>query len=491
MTECNVGIYCRLSQEDMRSGESVSIENQKEMLTKYVTEKKWNLVDVYSDDGYSGTDFNRPAVMRLLDDAKLGRINTIVCKDLSRFGRNYIEVGQYVDYIFPMYNIRFIALGDNIDTANRNSTAMDMMPIVNVFNEWHAASTSKKVRTVKRENAMQGKYLSSVPAYGYSKGKPPLYRPIVNPKTAPIVKEIFERFSQGEGKLTIAKSLNSRGILTPLDSRSGTSGHCWRERTIDKILKNPIYEGDMVQLRRTTVSHKNHKEVRKPPSEWVTVKDTHEPIVSRELWQKVNDRLTRNRGKATESGEACCLSGLLVCADCGRKMHLINRKKGYPAYICNSYSFYGKDVCTAHYIRQDEIESIVLKSIRQKAKTVIGDEQAKELWREQTKTVRNTASIDRRIDELTELIARAYEDSVLRSTAVFEKVIQKYADELDTLEQEKQKVPDPKAEDEFVRQLKKFADNTELTREMCVALIDRVLVGKKGDPREVRVIYKS
>ena len=144
----NAGIYVRLSKDDERAGESLSIENQKLILTKYVAEQGWNIVDIYVDDGYSGTSFDRPAVTRLLDDAKAGKINLIIVKDLSRFGRNYIQVGQYIDYIFPTYNIRFIALNDNVDTLNSNSTAMDMLPIMNVFNEWHAASTSKKIKAV-------------------------------------------------------------------------------------------------------------------------------------------------------------------------------------------------------------------------------------------------------------------------------------------------------------------------------------------------------
>ena len=135
----NAGIYVRLSQEDMRAGESLSIENQKLILTKYVKDQGWNLIDIYVDDGYSGTDFDRPGVQRLLEDAQTGKINLIICKDLSRFGRNYIQVGQYTDYIFPTYNIRFIALNDNVDTASKDSSALDMMPIVNLFNEWHTS----------------------------------------------------------------------------------------------------------------------------------------------------------------------------------------------------------------------------------------------------------------------------------------------------------------------------------------------------------------
>ena len=156
-TNYNVGIYVRLSKDDERLGESVSIENQKLILTKYVSEQGWNLCDIYVDDGYSGTDFERPGVTRLLEDAKNGKINLIIVKDLSRFGRNYIQIGQYIDYIFPTYNIRFIALNDNVDTANKDTSAMDMMPIVNLFNEWHAASTSKKIKAVIEANAKAGK----------------------------------------------------------------------------------------------------------------------------------------------------------------------------------------------------------------------------------------------------------------------------------------------------------------------------------------------
>ena len=166
-TEYKVGMYMRLSKDDERSGESLSIENQRKILTEYITQQGWTLYDEYVDDGISGTTFERPGVQRLLDDAKTGRINLILCKDLSRFGRNYIQVGQYTDYIFPMYNIRFIALTDNVDTANSASSGMDMMPIMNVFNEWHSANTSKKIRAVVESGAKSGKYRTTFASYGY------------------------------------------------------------------------------------------------------------------------------------------------------------------------------------------------------------------------------------------------------------------------------------------------------------------------------------
>ena len=184
------GLYFRLSQEDERAGESLSIENQRRVLRKYAEDNGFETHDEYIDDGISGTTFDRPEVQRLLDDAKTGVINTIIVKDLSRFGRNYIEVGQYVDYVFPAFGIRFIAIQDNVDSANRDSNAMEMMPIMNVFNEWHAANTSKKIRTVLKANAKDGKYHPRKAPYGYVKGTDEKKTPIIDEEAAVIVKQI-------------------------------------------------------------------------------------------------------------------------------------------------------------------------------------------------------------------------------------------------------------------------------------------------------------
>lgn len=209
--ETKVGIYARLSKDDERNGESLSIENQKLILEKYVMEQGWNLIDEYIDDGYSGTTFDRPGVQRLLEDAKCGRINTIIVKDLSRFGRNYIQVGQYTDYIFPMYNIRFIALNDNVDTS-KNTTGMDMMPIMNVFNEWHSANTSKKIRAVIEANAKAGKYRTTYAPYGYVKGTDEKKLPIVDEPAASNVRRIFEMRASGISPKHIAQKFNDENI---------------------------------------------------------------------------------------------------------------------------------------------------------------------------------------------------------------------------------------------------------------------------------------
>lgn len=213
----NAGIYVRLSKDDERVGESLSIENQKRILTSYVNEQGWNIVDIYVDDGYSGTNFNRPGVTRLLEDAKTGKINLIIVKDLSRFGRNYIQVRQYIDYIFPTYNIRFIALNDNVDTTNADTMAMDMMPIMNVFNEWHAANTSKKIKAVIEANAKSGKYRTTFAPYGYVKSDNENRLPVVDEPAASVVRRIFEMRSHGISPRHIADTLNAEEIPTASD----------------------------------------------------------------------------------------------------------------------------------------------------------------------------------------------------------------------------------------------------------------------------------
>ena len=213
-TTYNVGIYCRLSNDDERDGESVSIENQKLLLQNYVRQRGWNEVDVYIDDGYSGTNFNRPGVRRLIEDAKAKRINVILVKDLSRFGRNYIEFGQYTDYLFPSLGCRFIALNNGIDTMSDNGST-DVMCFLNLFNEFYSRDTSKKVKAVKRACAENGKFMGTYPAYGYRRDPLDKHHLVIDEETAPVVRRIFEMRASGMGFHAIAVALNEEGIQPP------------------------------------------------------------------------------------------------------------------------------------------------------------------------------------------------------------------------------------------------------------------------------------
>ena len=525
----NAGIYVRLSQEDMRAGESLSIEHQKLILTKYVREQGWNLVDTYVDDGFSGTDFNRPSVQRLLSDAQTGRINLIICKDLSRFGRNYIEVGQYIDYIFPLHNIRFIALNDNVDTANRDSNAMEMMPVINLFNEWHASSTSKKIKAVNLANAKAGKYTCANAAYGYTKADDEKHTPIIDPEAAEVVRRIFKLRSQGMSPRAIGDQLNAENIPIPSDYRCQKKGivntkytrHLWTQVQIRQILDNPIYLGKLAMMRVTSVSYKSHKKVRKDPSEWVVTEDTHEAIISQELWDKVREaEKAVSHGKRDGKGVTQPLSGMLFCPDCGYKMKAAGRKRTLKSgelirecyYNCSSYVLHGKELCSTHYISQKQIEAVIIADIRSMAELVVKDEQtarAAFLSKKEQQTSRQSkADIKKlndskhRLAELENLMQSVYEDKVMGKIPehICVSFLEKYeaeqqelraviADLEERLSAEKQ---DREDVEEFIRRLKKYVDVQTLTRELGLELIEYVTVGAytPNEPREINIYYK-
>lgn len=460
----------------------------------------------------------------MLEDAKAGNINLIICKDLSRFGRNYIQVGQYTDYIFPMYNIRFIALNDNIDTANSDSASMDMMPIMNVFNEWHAANTSKKLRAVFEANARSGKYKTNYPPYGYLKGTDKYCTPVVDPYSAGIVRRIFEMRAAGYNVKKIAKVLNDEHILVPSDYYYQLLGkpnpyqtsHLWSAGSVKRLLNNPVYIGNLVQLRTTTVSYKNHKTVKRDESEWAVTEHNHEAIISKELWDKVReiDESVSN-GKSSKNGITMPLSGLCYCSDCGSKMkqnsniHCTTK----PCYTCGRYSRYGKAYCSSHTIRLELIESLVLQDIQNQIDFVMNepDVRAQLLAHKQgayavqdSTDKKRLHDIAKRMDELDGLIQSVYEDKV--AGKIPEKVciglLEKYQAEKDKLSVEYDDVEkrseaarqDERDVDEYICRMKSYAGATELTREMALDLIEYIKVdvhpGHRNLPRTIHIFYK-
>ena len=522
------GLYFRLSQEDERQGESVSIENQRLMLRKYAEEHGFQIYDEYIDDGVSGTTFQRPEVQRLLDDAKTGVINTILVKDLSRFGRNYIEVGQYVDYVFPSFGIRFIAVQDNVDTENRDSNAMEMMPIMNIFNEWHAANTSKKIKAVWRAKAAEGVFHGNKPSYGYIKGTDAKRTLLIDEDTAPVVIRIFEMYASGISPKKISEMLNEEGILSPGQYAFNKYGHkrkpedrkIWCGTTIKTILDNIVYIGHLPQLMSSTVSYKNHKRFNKDQSEWTIVRNTHEPIISQELWDKVRARrASLSQGRKTKTGFVHPLSGFLFCADCGGKMKMNStmnkdRTKYLYSFNCGEHLRFGKAICFSHSISAKVLEEIVLDDIRTMAQRIVLDEKAireefirqnAELADQAVKTRKKELQIkQRRIEELTRMIQSVYEDKV--SGKMPENIcfglIEKYSTEQNTLTAELEKLETKLSEtantkqsaDDFIRDIKKYLNAPELTREMCYELLERVVVGGlpkiTGKERTIDIVYK-
>ena len=521
------GLYFRLSQEDERQGESASIEHQRTILRKYAEERGFEIHDEYIDDGVSGTTFQRPEVQRLLDDAKTGVINTIIVKDLSRFGRNYIEVGQYIDYVFPAFGIRFIAIQDNVDTENRDSGTMEMMPIMNVFNEWHAANTSKKIRAVRRAFAKEGVYIAKKAAYGYKMGTDKKHTPIIDEEVAPNVRRIFEMYASGLSPMKICEILNSEGIPTPATyayakleqkPKNKVMGF-WTPVTVREMLNKIIYIGHLPQLCWTSVSYKNYKRYRTDESEWQIVYNNHEPIISQELWDRVQERKKSvATGRKTKIGFTHPLSGFLFCADCGGKLKLCtsigrNSKRRYY-FDCGYHLRYGKSYCFSHYISASVLEEIVLEDIREMAKQIVLDEKTirEEFIRHNAeladaaikKAKKELQTKQKRVAELSRLMQVAYEDRVKGKMPeeICIGFIEKYSAEQKTIAEEIEGIEKQLAEtettrntaDDFIRDIKKYLDAPELTREMCYELIDRIVIGGTqsvtGKEREIDIVYK-
>lgn len=511
----------RLSRDDEKAGESVSIEHQRLLLYKYVAEHGGTIVDEYVDDGFSGTSFERPEVKRLLTDAKEGRIDTIIVKDLSRFGRNYIQVGQYIDYIFPAYGIRFIALSDNVDTADRTSTAMDMMPIMNVFNEWHAANTSKKIRAVFEASQRAGKYTNWNYPYGYKAGDDECRTAVIDEEAAKVVRHIFDLRMQGCSVRTIGRKLVEEGIPNPATYYTKLDGTkpnrpCkafWSSRTLMWVLTNPIYIGRVTQHKTTRVSYKNHKVVYIPQDEWIVKENAHEPIISQKIWEQVQEvNRSVSRGKVDGRHQTHLLSGFLVCPDCGSKLKLQRSAAGRYSFICRTYKDYGTKYCTSHHITEKAIEAIVWQDIRSMLQTVTFDEERakEEFLREKARLGEQSRLSDEkqlradrnRLKELDKLLRAAFEEKVLKGMpeSVCGSLCREYQAEREIVSQRIEALEERLAEadkdeeeaEEYIAKLKRYGGCETLTREACLQLIDFITVGQKQENggREIHIYYK-
>ena len=519
----NVGIYCRLSNDDERDGESVSIENQKLLLQSYVRQMGWNEIDVYIDDGYTGTNFNRPGVQRLIEDAKAKRINLILVKDLSRFGRNYIEIGQYTDYLFPSIGCRFVALNNGVDTESNNGST-DVMCFLNLFNEFYSRDTSKKVKAVKRACAENGKFMGTYPAYGYKRDNEDKHHLVIDEDTAPIVRRIFSMRATGMGFTGIAAQLNEEGIPSPgmlYYQRRGKAdprrvNHKWVGETVKHLIRNEVYIGNMVQGKTGTVSYKNKKLISKPEDEWIRVEGTHEPIISQEIWDTVQGiDQKRVRKNAASDGIRSVFTGLVYCAECGFKMRnhteKFTYKDGspgrYSSFICGNYARSGKSACTIHTIYENVLEQIVLEDIREKARFAAHDPEMlaqhilrlkdKEAQSHRTSCEQELKAVKTRLDELERLMQSLYEDKYSGTVpqSVFQTLIRKYETErakkaaaLPELELKlKAHMENRQDAGRWTEIIRQYTEITKLDESMLFALVDRIEVGEAQKVRGVRV----
>jgi DNA invertase Pin-like site-specific DNA recombinase len=359
-------LYCRLSVDDGKSGESNSIANQKAILEKFASENGLKNTRFFVDDGFTGTNFERPAFQEMLGEITAGSVSTLVVKDLSRFGRNHIFVGLHTEYTLPNNGVRFIAISDDVDSA-RNQGGVDFSPIKNFFNEQQAAETSRKVRASKRLGATQGKALGKMP-YGYnSTADKSVWE--IDENVADIIREIFEEYISGESISVIARQLSDRGIPPPKKYR-GEQGakSTWNISTLNAILIDRVYIGEYQGHKKTTLSYKNKKRLDRPEDEWIIIENHHDPIVDIEIFETAV-RMRSNRQKYTKCGERSILSGLVCCKDCGEVMSyaLQGMNRNYPNFICKTYrrkDCYNNHECTRHSIRATDLEKSILQYIQ-------------------------------------------------------------------------------------------------------------------------------
>lgn len=370
----NIGItalYCRLSRDDGSEGDSNSIANQRKLLQKYAKENGFQNTRFYVDDGYTGTNFNRPGIQKLLEDIELGYVSAVIVKDMSRLGRDYLQVGYYTDTYFPDRNIRFIAVNDCVDSADGEN---ELAPFRNVMNEMYARDISRKIRSSHRLRGNAGEPLSQ-PPYGYMKSPENKKKWIIEPEAAAVVKAIFRMCLEGKGQESIAHILQENKVLVPMAywhakgiNKGGKTTqrdpYKWEKNTVSKILAQQAYCGDVLNFKTYSKSFKNKDRLPNPRENWAVFKNVHEPIIDRETFEQVQELVakTKHRAPKKENGEKNMFSDLLYCADCGHKLwfHTNTINRAIQFFSCSNYKTDTRGTCpTRHYVRADAIEQVV------------------------------------------------------------------------------------------------------------------------------------
>ena len=427
-TQKITALYPRLSHEDELQGESNSISNQKRILETYAKQNGFSNLRWYTDDGYSGANFQRPGFQSMLADIEAGKVATVIVKDMSRLGRNYLQVGMYTEMIFPQKGVRFIAINDGVDSAQGDN---DFAPLRNIFNEWLVRDTSKKIKAVKRSKGMSGKPVTSKPVYGYLMDEDENF--IIDEEAAPVVRQIYSLCLAGNGPTKIARMLTEQQIPTPgtLEyRRTGSTRRyhpgyeCkWATNTVVHLLENREYTGCLVNFKTEKPSYKLKHSIENPPEKQAVFENHHEPIIDRETWERVQE-LRKQRKRPNRYDEVGLFSGILFCADCGSVMYqqrYQTDKRKQDCYICGSYKKRTAD-CTAHFIRTDLLTAGVLSNLR-KVTSYAAKHEARfmKLLIEQNEDGdrrRNAAkkkeleAAEKRIAELSAIFKRLYEDSV-------------------------------------------------------------------------------
>ena len=534
-----VGIYCRLSVDDASNStkaknyipadESVSIENQYELLSKFVMLNGWTEVKSYRDDGYSGGNFQRPGFLEMLEDARHGLINLILVKDLSRLGRDFVEVGRYTDVIFPSLGCRFVSVLDCLDTEGDNT---DMLHFRSLMNDYHLKDLSNKVKSVLHTKMRSGQYIAAYAPYGYRKSEEDRHRLVIDEEAAAVVRRMFELRRGGMAYGKIAAVLNSEGILSPRwywAKRYG-NGSCkyanlWMYATVKNILTNEVYTGNLIQNQTGSRSYKDDTMIYKPESEWIRHEALHEAIISPEVWNEVQ-AINRERTRLSADNappKPFLFTGKLVCADCKAPLQgnreTQRRKNGtskrYVSYFCSRYTSSGHGACSRHTIYEMTLAELVMGEIRSHAEALELDEaamldrlqaQRTAADAERQESVRQEiGKLRRRVYELEQMTAKLYEDKVCGSisAASFAVLLEKAeqerrqrSDRLDTLLAEVRQYEQSAADiQSWAAVVRKHLHIREIDRETVDELIDRIEVGEKTvvdgkNVRDIKIYYR-
>jgi DNA invertase Pin-like site-specific DNA recombinase len=519
-------LYCRLSQEDLNAGDSMSIQNQKIILQRYADENRLFNTQFFVDDGFSGVDFEkREGLQSMLREVETGKVATVITKDLSRLGRNYLKTGELIEIVFPENEVRYIAINDGVDTAREDN---EFTPLRNWFNEFYARDTSKKIKAVKQAQAARGERVNGEAPYGYILDPANKNHLLPDPETAHVVKQIFAMYISGERICRIQDWLKANEVMTPGElyyKRTGKARHpraqlgaiyAWADKTIYDMLSRKEYLGHTVTAKKYTVSYKTKKERHNPPEKQYFFPDTHEPLIDELTFDMAQKRIA-TKTRPTKSDEIDLFSGLLFCADCGYKLYLqrgvktIERKH---AYTCGNYRNRARNEysCTTHYIRKSVIEELVLADLQRvlsyvkanegefiQTATRHGDAELKKELDVKRRELNKSAA---RINELDTLFRKLYEDNALGrlSDQQFIMLTSGYEDEKKTLktktaalEREINTVTERRADvDKFIKIIRQYSDIQELTYENVHEFIDRILIHEpdyETETRKVEIFY--
>ena len=516
-------LYARLSKDDDLVGDSNSIVHQKEILAKYAKEHGFTNIEFYVDDGFSGTNFNRPDFQRMLADADEGKISTVIVKDMSRFGRDYIMVGYYTEIYFSNLNIRFIAINDNVDSNIQ--TENDLTPFKNVFNEWYARDTSKKIRAVFKAKGNSGKHLTTNPPFGYKKDPNDKDKWIVDEEAAATVRRIFQMFVDGYRISEIGHKLTEEKVETPIlyymnrgiktNARSEYP-EIWDLMSIKYILSQTAYAGHTVNFQTAVKSYKTKKQIRLPKEDWIIYRNTQEPIIDEKTFETVQQMRKVKRAR-TKYNEPNMFSGLLYCADCGNHLTIqrVARNRKMDNFSCATYRKKKKGLCSCHRILVSDLETIVKEDLQKVCEYVFLHEKEftdeylsgskKETEKFQAKTKTELKRLSERQEEIGKIIRKLYEDNVNGriTDERFDFLAKSYEDECNDLKTKIQEFKNALASSvrdeenllKFLKIVKSYTEIEELTPEILNSFIEKIYIGEteKYDGRkmqEVEIIYK-